>query len=79
MRTYLQLHSHYISRECSGNNFQHDDHDRIFGGRKIYLVCLATWLVSAGILLPDIIGVSQHIISYLKYHHGKGREGFFLD
>jgi len=46
-----------LCRECSGNNnFQHDHHDRIFGGRRIYLVCLATWLVSAGILFPDIIG-----------------------
>lgn len=45
-----------LCRECCGNNFQHDDHDRIFGGRKIYLVCLSTWLVSAAILLPDIIG-----------------------
>ena len=53
------LHHHCTCRECSGNNnFQHDHHDRIFGGRRIYLVCLATWLVSAGILFPDIIGVS---------------------
>ena len=67
-------------RECSGNNFEHDEHDRLFGGRKIYLVCLSTWLVSAGVLFPDIIGVSpqctllSEIIVICPYWQGPGQD-----
>lgn len=34
----------------------HDDHDSIFGGKRVYLVCLAIWLIAVGCRLPDIIG-----------------------
>ena len=45
-------------RKCTGNSLKHDEHDPIFGGKKIYLACIGIWLTAFVALLPDIIGVS---------------------
>lgn len=49
---------HNLCRECCGS-LSHDTHDKIFGGRRVYLVCLAIWMVSLAIILPDITGGSS--------------------
>ena len=45
-----------LCRQCEQSPMTHDDHDKIFGGRRIYLVCLGTWLVSALLQLPNSSG-----------------------
>jgi len=40
-----------------GRSLSHDEHDPVFGGKKVYIACLATWLSAFLALLPDIIGV----------------------
>eukprot|EP00092_Neocalanus_flemingeri_P006912 GFUD01007461.1.p1 GENE.GFUD01007461.1~~GFUD01007461.1.p1 ORF type:complete len:311 (-),score=29.27 GFUD01007461.1:236-1168(-) len=47
-----------LCRKCAGNSLKHDEHDPIFGGKKIYLACLGIWLTSFAALLPDIIGTT---------------------
>ena len=32
--------------------FEHDVHDPIFGGKKIYLVCIGVWTISFVNILP---------------------------
>ena len=46
----------------------HDSHDPLFGGRRIYVVCLAIWLVAFLVLLPDIRGVGKflHNLPFLQ-------------
>ena len=44
-------------RKCNGTITDHDSHDILFGGRKVYLACLGLWVVSLMVLLPDIMGV----------------------
>ena len=58
---YLIYMNGFIFRECSGSPLTHDQHDAIFGGKRVYLVCLAAWIVSTLVLWPDISGVG---ISY---------------
>jgi len=45
-----------LCKLCDGSIVNHDKHDKIFGGRRIYLVCIGTWVVSLLVLLPDIRG-----------------------
>merc|ERR1712013_677804 len=47
---------HNICTTCSGVSLAHDDHDQMFGGRRVYLVCAYIWLVTFLTILPDIIG-----------------------
>lgn len=42
--------------KCVGRILSHDEHDPVFGGKKVYIACLATWLSAFLALLPDIIG-----------------------
>ena len=49
--------------QCNGSSIHHDQHDAIFGGRRIYLICLGTWVVSFLTLMPDIMGVIVIIIN----------------
>jgi len=48
---------HNLCRECGGS-LSHDSHDKIFGGWRVYLVCLAIWIVSLAIIIPDITGTT---------------------
>eukprot|EP00092_Neocalanus_flemingeri_P067783 GFUD01082776.1.p1 GENE.GFUD01082776.1~~GFUD01082776.1.p1 ORF type:complete len:360 (-),score=57.67 GFUD01082776.1:168-1190(-) len=49
---------HNLCRQCGGASLSHDDHDRIFGGKRVYLVCLAIWVLSFLNILPDVMGVT---------------------
>ena len=51
---------HNLCSTCKGASLSHDDHDRLFGGKRVYLVCLFVWVVSMFMILPDIIGVSKN-------------------
>lgn len=42
-------------RQCAGNGLRHDDHDPIFGGKRVYIVCVAIWVVALLARLPDIL------------------------
>jgi len=46
---------HNLCRVCSGVSLAHDDHDKIFGGWRVYLVCGYIWLVTILTILSDII------------------------
>ena len=59
---------HNLCSTCGGASLSHDKHDKIFGGKKVYLVCLLIWVVSFLTLLPDIMGVSLPISFYYDYH-----------
>ena len=59
---------HNLCGTCGGASLSHDEHDKIFGGKKVYLVCLLIWVVSFLTLLPDIMGVGLPISFYYKYH-----------
>ena len=52
--------------QCDGTTMNHDQHDVIFGGRRIYLICLGTWFISILTLLPDIMGVLISRIEHLE-------------
>jgi len=57
---------HNICTTCSGVSLAHDDHDQMFGGRRVYLVCAYIWLVTFLTILPDIIGAPgnhNHIVA----------------
>eukprot|EP00092_Neocalanus_flemingeri_P039517 GFUD01043031.1.p1 GENE.GFUD01043031.1~~GFUD01043031.1.p1 ORF type:complete len:411 (+),score=72.90 GFUD01043031.1:145-1377(+) len=47
-----------LCRQCAGASLTHDDHDKIFGGKRVYLVCLAIWVVSFLTILPEVMGYS---------------------
>jgi len=47
---------HNICATCRGVSLNHDSHDKLFGGKKVYLVCLYIWMASILTVLPDIIG-----------------------
>eukprot|EP00092_Neocalanus_flemingeri_P022810 GFUD01024734.1.p1 GENE.GFUD01024734.1~~GFUD01024734.1.p1 ORF type:complete len:384 (-),score=51.37 GFUD01024734.1:73-1191(-) len=49
---------HNLCRQCGGASLSHDDHDKIFGGKRVYLVCLAIWVVSFLTILPEVMGYS---------------------
>ena len=53
---YLPPNSSNI-RQCDGSITEHDSHDVLFGGRRVYLACCGLWLASLMALLPDIMGV----------------------
>ena len=36
---------------------EHDSHDLLFGGRRVFLACLGLWIAAFMALLPDIMGV----------------------
>ena len=44
---------------------RHDEHDVLFGGKKIYLACAASWLIAFVTLLPDISGVRKNKVFVL--------------
>ena len=52
-------HVRVYFRKCKGNSFKHDEHDILFGGKKIYLACAASWIIAFFTLLPDIVGVKK--------------------
>jgi len=47
---------HNICATCRGVSLNHDSHDKLFGGKKVYLVCVYIWMASILTVLPDIIG-----------------------
>ena len=52
---------HNVCSTCHGSpSLSHDYHDNIFGGRKVFAVCIFTWVVSVITMLPDFMGVSCH-------------------
>ena len=55
--------SFILFSQCDGIITDHDSHDTMFGGRKVYVACLGLWIVSFMALLPDIMGVklSKHL------------------
>ena len=48
---------HNMCRQCGEASLSHDDHDKIFGGKRVYFVCLGIWVVSFLTILPDGMGV----------------------
>jgi hypothetical protein len=52
---------HNLCSTCGGASLSHDKHDKIFGGKKVYLVCLLIWVVSFLTILPDVMGVGKCI------------------
>merc|ERR1712179_50662 len=48
---------HNLCKICGGS-LSHYSHDKIFGGKRVYLVCLAIWIVSLAIIMPDITGTT---------------------
>jgi len=64
---------HNICSTCSGVSLSHDTHDKIFGGRKVYLVCAYIWLVTILTLIPDIIRrvkIRQNLILFQFFDAG---------
>ena len=64
---------HNICNTCSGVSLSHDTHDKIFGGRKVYLVCAYIWLVTILTLIPDIIRrvkIRQNLILFQFFDAG---------
>ena len=58
---------HNLCGTCGGASLSHDKHDKIFGGKKVYLVCLLIWVVSFLTILPDVMGVGiDNILSICK-------------
>ena len=53
----------FFSR-CEGS-LNHDSHDLVFGGKRIYLVCFFIWLVSFATILPDVVGVSFFLFFFI--------------
>jgi len=47
---------HNICATCRGVSLIHDSHDKLFGGKRVYLVCVYIWMASILTVLPDIIG-----------------------
>ena len=54
----------------------HDSHDKIFGGKRVYLLCLAIWVVSLATILPDVTGVSLE--SFIPLHILNSRPLVFI-
>ena len=46
-------------RQCQGNRQLHDEHDPIFGGKRIYCVCFFIWLIPFLVRIPDIGKVTK--------------------
>ena len=53
---------HNLCRVCSGVSLAHDDHDKIFGGWRVYLVCGYIWVVTILTILSDIIKVGTNYV-----------------
>jgi hypothetical protein len=50
---------HNLCSTCGGASLSHDEHDKIFGGKKVYLVCILIWAASFFTILPDVMGVRR--------------------
>ena len=48
-----------IFRKCDGSITDHDGHDILFGGRRVYFACLGSWIAAIMALLPDIMRVKN--------------------
>ena len=48
---------HNVCNTCTGVSLAHDTHDKLFGGKRVYLVCGYIWVVSILTILPDVMGV----------------------
>ena len=46
-----------IYSKCDGSISEHDAHDAVFGGRRVYFACLGSWIAAFMALLPDIMRV----------------------
>jgi hypothetical protein len=55
---------HNLCGTCGGASLSHDKHDKIFGGKKVYLVCILIWVVSFLTILPDVMGVRYPYFQY---------------
>ena len=55
-----------IFSKCNGNGLRHYDHDRIFGGKRVYLACIGIWLTAFVALLPDVIGVTNFVYYFYE-------------
>jgi len=51
---------HNMFRETSGATFTQDTQDKIFGGTRVFIVCLAIWFLSAFSVLPDFIVIREY-------------------
>jgi len=63
---------HNICATCRGVSLNHDSHDKLFGGKKVYLVCVYIWMASILTVLPDSIGVSK-ATSYFTWEHSSNQ------
>jgi hypothetical protein len=57
--------------------FKHDEHDILFGGKKIYIACAASWIIAFLTLLPDILGVMKQILAFFSYIYFKQKTGSY--
>ena len=57
---------HNLCGTCGGASLSHDKHDKIFGGKKVYLVCLLIWVVSFLTIMPDVMGVGPRFTLIAK-------------
>jgi len=48
-----------LCRRCEENRSSHDEHDLIFGGKRVYLVCIGIWVTSFVVLLHPILGITE--------------------
>ena len=48
-----------IYSKCGGSVSEHDAHDAVFGGRRVYFACLGSWIIAFMVLLPDIMRVKN--------------------
>ena len=55
---------HNLCARCGAASHSHDQHDRIFGGKKVYVVCLLIWVVSFLTILPEALEVCYVVGSY---------------
>merc|ERR1719450_919159 len=51
---------HNVSISCERPPLSHDYHDNLFGGKKVYLACIYTWIISFFTMLPDFMWGQTH-------------------
>jgi len=51
---------HNLCSTCGGASLTHDLHDKIFGGKRVYGVCLLIWVISFLTILPEVRGITGH-------------------
>ena len=59
MTPSLVLNIMIIYSKCDGSISEHDAHDAVFGGRRVYVACLGSWIAAFMALLPDIMRVKK--------------------